>query len=47
MVATSEPITEEAKVEIEKSVELMGSLGINVKFGKYAFNNPLGYRRNS
>jgi len=42
----SEPILDEAKVDIEKSVSRMKELGINVKFGKYAFSNPLGYRRN-
>lgn len=34
---------EESLEEINKSVKLMEEVGLNVKFGKYSFNNPLGY----
>ena len=43
VVATSEPITLEAKEQIDKSVRLMNELGVNVRFAKYAFRNPTGY----
>lgn len=43
VIAQSEPITEEEKEDIEKSVKLMEELGVKVKFGKHAFQNPLGY----
>lgn len=43
VIAQSEPITEAEKEDIEKSVKLMEELGIKVKFGKHAFQNPLGY----
>lgn len=43
VVATSDPITEEYKEEINRAVAKMNGLGVNVKFGKYAFNDPTGY----
>ena len=47
IVSTSEPITKDSKEQIEKSIRLMNELGINVKFGKYAFDNPTGYGENA
>ena len=43
VIAQSEPILQDSIEDIEKSVKLMESLGINVKFAKHAYNNPLGY----
>lgn len=43
IIAQSKPITEAEKEDIEKSVKLMEELGVKVKFGKHAFQNPLGY----
>ena len=43
VISASEPITDEAKEQIDKSVRLMKELGVNVKFSKYAFSNPTGY----
>lgn len=43
VVATSEPITDECMEDIKKSVKRINDLGLNVKFAKHAFNNPLGY----
>ena len=43
VVSTSEPITDECREDIEKSVKRINDLGLNVKFAKHAFNNPLGY----
>ena len=47
VVSASEPILEENMEDINQSVRLLEELGINVKFGKYAFSNPTGYRRDS
>lgn len=47
VIASSEPITEDTMLDIEASVRLMNELGIEVKFGKHAFQNPTGYRRDS
>lgn len=47
VVATSEPILEEEVEDINASVRLLEELGVNVKFGKYAYSNPTGYRRDS
>ncbi len=43
VIAQSEPITEEEKEDIEKSVKLIKELGIKVKFGEHAFENSTGY----
>ena len=43
VISTSEPITKECIEEIDRAVKYMKRLGINVKFGKYAFSNPTGY----
>ena len=43
VVATSEPITNDAKEQIENSVRLINELGMNVKFGKHSFDNTTGY----
>ncbi len=43
VIAQSEPIVEECKEEINKSVKMIEDLGMNVKFAKHAFNNPTGY----
>lgn len=43
VVASSEPITKDEMQEIERAVNLMKDIGINVKFGKYAYCNPTGY----
>lgn len=43
VVSTSEPITKDCMEEIERATKNIESLGINVKFGKFAFSNPTGY----
>lgn len=47
VIAPSEPVSDEAKIEIEKSVKIINEIGINVKFAKHVFNNPLGYGENA
>ncbi|MCI8518937.1 MAG: hypothetical protein HFJ51_02220 [Clostridia bacterium] len=43
----SNPILEENLEEIERAVNLMKDLGLNVKFAKHAYNNPCRIWRNS
>lgn len=43
VVSTSEPITNECMNEIKRATKRMEDLGINVRFGEFAFSNPTGY----
>lgn len=40
VIAQSEPIVGDGVEEINKSVKKFEELGLSVKFGKHAFNNP-------
>ena len=39
VIAQSEPILDENKEDIEKSVKLMHDLGLKVKFSKHVYQN--------
>ena len=43
VVAPSSPITEESLEDINNSIMLMESSGFKIEFGKYVFDNSLGY----
>lgn len=43
VVASSEAITDDKIEDIQKSIKLVEELGIDVRFGKYAFQDPTGY----
>ena len=43
VVAPSNPITEESLEDINNSIMLMESSGFKIEFGKYVFDNSLGY----
>lgn len=43
VIAASDPVTDEELEDIKKSVKLMEKLGLNVKFGKHVYGNPLKY----
>lgn len=43
VISASEPITDDNIEQIRKSVKLLKDIGIEVKFGRHAMNNPLGY----
>ncbi len=43
IVAASEPVTEDIKEDIERSVKKIQDLGLKVKFAKHVFQNPTGY----
>lgn len=47
VIAQSEPILEENKEDIQRAINLMQDLGINVKFAKHAYKNTLRLWRNS
>lgn len=46
VVSTSDPITKDEIEQIEKAVKKVKELGLNVKFGKYAYENPTRIWRN-
>lgn len=46
VVSTSDPITKDEIDEIEKAVNKIKDLGLNVKFAKHAYENPTRIWRN-